>query len=560
MSEEVKIKIQRVFKGENLNYTVGICRELRTYVMEVVDTTGFIMSENSADKEHIATALFGITAEEFAYKDGNVRKLDDLAFELMHNVPKDRLIAEFYVRKNDRAETIDDGKYVAARKEGTNFPSEVQAGAGEGGKQGRIQIKRVYSNPSLGYHVGACAAMKALTMEVIDTDGRIGIRGEDTGKPGVVIFGLTKDEFDLHKKDTAGLDGVFKKLSSSLPKDRILMEMNARKDKREDSIDNGAFVSAKEESAAAANAVIAATLLNDMMRNGGAWLMTFDGVGKDIPAVDSTNAVQIFSKEEYANGIVSGAKEVPLKAVKLSDKELMTLMQNLFRYGIQTIRIDMGCAESAVADRDSISSLGNVKGRGLCNSTLCFYAIRYLQAARLKGVKESAYAAATFWNAMCKEFGKTVFFVPMCFAGEEKTVKDEGELYFSAGAAEVATVTKPVFFGIEKHKPAKQGMKSAKFLTLMSTENGGKHFFPIFTDIAELKMTFGDKARISIISYEDLKNNSKSCDAVVLNPASLNMVITEKGLESIEKEKDGPVKVFRPQPQNGGNSPDGKIS
>ena len=43
MSESVKIQIRRVFKGENLNYNLGIVENLNLYVMEVTDTTGFIM-------------------------------------------------------------------------------------------------------------------------------------------------------------------------------------------------------------------------------------------------------------------------------------------------------------------------------------------------------------------------------------------------------------------------------------------------------------------------------------------------------------------------------------
>ena len=116
MNDSVKLQIKRVYKGENLNYNIGIIESLNLYVMEVTDSTGFIMGipgETSKDKP--AVAVFGITKEEFDLKDTDTEKLDDLAFELMHKIPKDRIIAENNLRKDCREETIDDGKYASEK-------------------------------------------------------------------------------------------------------------------------------------------------------------------------------------------------------------------------------------------------------------------------------------------------------------------------------------------------------------------------------------------------------------------------------------------------------------
>ena len=116
MSDSVKIKIKRVFRGENLNYSVGIVEDLDLYVMDVVDTTGFIMGiPGETNRNKPATAVFGITKEEFELKDNDVSKLDDLAFELMHKIPKDRIIAENNIRRDCREETIDGGRYASEK-------------------------------------------------------------------------------------------------------------------------------------------------------------------------------------------------------------------------------------------------------------------------------------------------------------------------------------------------------------------------------------------------------------------------------------------------------------
>ena len=104
MTNSVKLHIKRVFKGENLNYSLGIVENLNLYVMELIDTTGFIMGiPGQTSKLEPATAVFGITKEEFDLKDNDVSKLDDLAFELMHKLPKDRIIAGCFKILRDHA-------------------------------------------------------------------------------------------------------------------------------------------------------------------------------------------------------------------------------------------------------------------------------------------------------------------------------------------------------------------------------------------------------------------------------------------------------------------------
>ena len=108
---------------------------------------------------------------------------------------------------------------------------------------------------------------------------------------------------------------------------------------------------------------------------------------------------------------------------------------------------------------------------------------------------------------------------------------------------------KPAVIGLEKYKPTNGNGRKIKFVTLKNSAAGEeKTFFPVFTDIGELKAVFGDNAKLCMITYNDLREKYKSCFAVVVNPASLNLIITEKGMENIEEEKDGPVKVYRLDP------------
>ncbi len=427
MSDSVKLQIKRVFKGENLNYSLGIIENLNLYVMEVTDTTGFIMGipgETSKDKP--STAVFGITKEEFDLKDTDIAKLDDLAFELMHKIPKDRIIAENNLRKDGREETIDNGAYAAQK---------------------------------------------------------IG---------------------DLEEK-----------------KKEILQQSAER----------------------------AKNLISTIFKNEEAWYVYTKGAGNKIPTIDNSGSAQIFTKEEYAKQVVEKAPEVPLAIEKLDKKGLGAFFTNLFRYGILRIKVDLLQPGGGEIARDEVAQMGGLKEYQLQNSRCCSLMIRYLQAKQLLNKTNANLSSATLWSAMCKEFPKSLFFVPMCFEGEEAETKDEHEIFFTEESVKQMKESKPAIIGLDKYKPTNGNGRKIKFITLKNQAAGeDKVFFPVFTDIGELKTVFGDKAKLCIITYNDLREKYKNCFGVVVNPASLNLIITDKGMENIEQEKDGPVKVYRLDP------------
>lgn len=427
MSESVKIQVRRVFKGENLNYNVGIVDNLNLYVMEVIDTTGFIMGiPGQTNKDNPSTAVFGITKEEFDLKDSDTAKLDDLAFELMHRIPKDRLIAEKNLRKDGREESIDNGKYA------------------------------------------------------------------------------TEKLADIEQK-----------------KKEILGESAERAKK----------------------------LISSMFEKGEAWYIYTKGAGNKIPTIDNSGAVQIFTKEEYAKLVTEKATEVPLEIEKLDKKTLGMFFTNLFRYGVLKIKVDMLQTTGGEVARDETVKLGDLKEYQLCNSRCYSLMIRYLQAKQLLNKTNANLSSATLWSAFCKEFPKSIFFVPMCFEGEEATVKDEMDVYFTESGIKEMREKKPAVIGLEKYTPSNSGGRKMKFITLKNSVAGeGKVFFPVFTDIGELKAVFKDKARLCVISYSDILEKYKSFFGVVVNPATLNLIITDKGIENIEQEKEGPVKVYRLDP------------
>lgn len=369
MAETVKLQIRRVFKGENLNYNVGIIENLNLYVMEVVDTTGFVMGiPGQTSKDKPATAVFGLTKEEFELKDNDVAKLDDLAFELMHKIPQDRIIAENNLRKDGREESIDNGKYASEKV----------------------------------------------------------------------------SELEDKKKE---------------------------------------FIEASAERAK--------NLIGTIFKNEEAWYIYTKGAGNKIPTIDNSGAAQIFTKEEFANNVIEKAPDVPLAAEKLDKKGIGIFFQNLFRYGILRLKVDMLQKDGGEIARDDVAKLGDLKEYQLCNSRCYSLMIRYLQAKQLLNKTNANLSSATLWSALCKDFPKSIFFVPMCFEGEEANVKDDNEVYFTENGLKKFRNNKPAVLGLEKYKPSNSGGKTIKFITLKNSAAGDdKVFFPVFTDIGRIKGCF----------------------------------------------------------------------
>ncbi|MCQ2432939.1 MAG: hypothetical protein MJ175_10095 [Clostridia bacterium] len=115
----MEIRFKSTYVSEDLHYAVGIVEPVGDYAIRVIDPTHIIMTD--PEKWTPGTdpsAIFGITEEEYNWKDTDLEKLDDLAQKLRTDIPKDRLLGEKDgVRSTDRVESIDYGKYTRYRKE-----------------------------------------------------------------------------------------------------------------------------------------------------------------------------------------------------------------------------------------------------------------------------------------------------------------------------------------------------------------------------------------------------------------------------------------------------------
>ena len=116
----MELKFKRVYISKK-QYAAGEIDVFLGYAMEIIDMRTKLQ-EGKLEPGESCMLLFGITPEEYAWKDSDTAKLDKLAGELRKNVPADRLIAcqarSILGKKVPRAvkpvttQTIDDGAFA----------------------------------------------------------------------------------------------------------------------------------------------------------------------------------------------------------------------------------------------------------------------------------------------------------------------------------------------------------------------------------------------------------------------------------------------------------------
>ncbi len=113
----MEFKYEKKFENNEKWYTLGTVSGIdgmgQLYAVEVMDPAGKELCDRDEWKPgSVAVAVFGITEDEYKTFETDIEEFDILVEKLKKDIPKDRLFAERNcVRKTDRQDTIDDGKF-----------------------------------------------------------------------------------------------------------------------------------------------------------------------------------------------------------------------------------------------------------------------------------------------------------------------------------------------------------------------------------------------------------------------------------------------------------------
>lgn len=127
---------------------------------------------------------------------------------------------------------------------------------------------------------------------------------------------------------------------------------------------------------------------------------------------------------------------------------------------------------------------------------------------------------AEIWEAMCKTLPETLFLAPMCYEGEDPNapVRDR-DLHATAGAKRLYALNESIVtHGNPGYRLAKKMDSRRIHLRSLIYHKSKEEWVPLFTDFTALLPVFGQKSRVTIISFEEARQMARPYSGIVINP------------------------------------------
>ncbi len=380
------------------------------------------------------------------------------------------------------------------------------------------------------------------------------------------LFALTADEFCLKDTHTQALDAIVLKLRRERPKDRLMQACcRSNPDNIETplqlkpgcpTVDNGKF---KKYQLRAYALKFGIPFLNKAEK---IYMIYNTNISESIPACTWDGCANIFTSREYAEAFVNGS-ELPTLAIREFTKaEFDAHIKTWYAYGILNFRLNVGTKDHAcVILRDDYSPDPNAKFFEYSGSSLCSLIWKYINTSASNNENMAAMAQTSF-GLLCHELKQTFFLCPFAYAEEKYPLdKPDREIRVSQRCAELkCTVDEkqiPLFrpdikfFGGEAYRFAqKPSFDKSRAMKLITLKHPTGLFLPAYTDLAALTRVCGDKIRIGMFSYDELRTfaeRNEDLTGILINPGSMTLPIFKKDMDTVEKISSEQVKIYVPK-------------
>ncbi len=434
------------------------------------------------------------------------------------------------------------------------------------------------------FKIGKFRELNIYAAEIVDTTGVISDDEFLLGGKDVLLMGLTENEFMYKETNKSKLLALVDELVTKIPKDRLLSykQLNFKDEivKQEitpkcDSIDEGEYVEYTKSMAIhipndvsvvvnsdfylAANyyaraCAVAEDKQTDKIKEKIKQIKTIvikklkalnefyyfynKSMGERYPTIGPNDSVWIFTMEKLAQDIIAKNEGTDLAYKKVSAKEFSVVLNHMYRYGMTNITFNPGYDFMFTIKRDEFMPIVGYEDKKLTNSELHYNLIRFLQNKAIN-LENCQKAATTLWNIINKQFKETVFLVPMLFEDDlnKKLEEKDMKLHYTEKASEIAKNMKIHFYDMSKFDTTPVcETKNMTYITLKSKnkEENELSWFPVFTDIFELRMVVGESTRVGVMSFEDIIAYSlEKTDGLCINPLGINL-----RLETNKQQKD----------------------
>ena len=127
---------------------------------------------------------------------------------------------------------------------------------------------------------------------------------------------------------------------------------------------------------------------------------------------------------------------------------------------------------------------------------------------------------AALWEEMCKALPDTLFLAAMCYEGESPTAAvHDRELHATVGSKHLYSLNESIVtHGNPGYRLAKKMDARRMHLRTIVYNKTHEEWVPLFTDFTKLLPVFGQKSRVTIISFEEARQMAKNCKGIVVNP------------------------------------------
>lgn len=135
---------------------------------------------------------------------------------------------------------------------------------------------------------------------------------------------------------------------------------------------------------------------------------------------------------------------------------------------------------------------------------------------------EDAVRQGELWDQLCKALPDMLFLAAMLYEGEDHNapVRD-CELHATAGSKSLYALNESIVTnGNPGYRLAKKSNGKRIHLLTLIQRKSGEEWVALFTDFTKLLPVFGQKYRITIISFDEARQMAKLYKGIIINPGA----------------------------------------
>lgn len=156
------------------------------------------------------------------------------------------------------------------------------------------------------------------------------------------------------------------------------------------------------------------------------------------------------------------------------------------------------------------------------------------QSARFLACEDEA-QKAEIWTELCKALPDTLFLAPMCYEGENPNAPvSDRDLHATVGAKRLYALNQHIVTnGNPGYRLAKKSDSRRIHLRTIVYNKTHEEWVPLFTDFTKLLPTFGQKSRVTIISFDEACQMAKPYKGLVINPGKEAIRLSQSELKKV---------------------------